>query len=104
MLLIETALDENPPFRHPDTGLPRPRRPHTAELCARALRRSKKESEMHDEHLETSEKPRARPTDEYGIGAKALALAGFSETLIDDDISTIISPHGGVVTFPMTGH
>lgn len=59
---------------------------------------------MKNERPEATSTPEADSTSEPGIGSKALALAGFAETSLTDDPTTIISPHGGVLTWTVIGY
>lgn len=58
---------------------------------------------MNDPHNEAAEPVEddapGRPT----VGAKALALAGFTETAMADDASTVISGHSGIMTWTFVG-
>ena len=47
---------------------------------------------------ESTENADNDPAPQPGIGAKALALAGFAETALVEDPTTVISGHGGIFT------
>lgn len=53
---------------------------------------------MNDTHTEATETAETDPATEHGIGAKALALAGFAETALTADPTTVISGHSGIMT------
>jgi hypothetical protein len=38
-----------------------------------------------------------------GVGAKALALAGFAETALADAADTLVSGHSGIMTWTFVG-